>query len=336
MRIFSLSPRAPLYVGDRIATDKEATREWIPSDTLFAAMTVAWQWQGTMETRLAQCLAQPATLRLTSAFPRAGDVRLFPMPRGVRLNLGKLELAGKERKRIRWVSEGVFKHIVTFGDLSQSYAAENFAQHGTVWLLKDEIENLHKTIALTQGKLLFWHNDSNPRVTIDRVTNASNFFETAQVRFAGNCGLWFAAQGQADWAEQALTRLQDSGLGGMRSVGHGAFTFVSSDAVDWKTPTSGHAVLLSRYSPADKAEMQTALYTPASAFALTTVGGWCNDDAGKAWRRKDVRLVEEGALVSAGAVGRLVDVHPNGVMSRPVYRSGIAFTYAVQAQAVNT
>ncbi len=334
MRIFSLLPKAPLYVGDLIATDKESTRESIPSDTLFAALVLAWKWQSRLEERLAQCLTTPATLRVTSAFPRAGDVRLFPMPLGLRLNLGQTTLTGKDRKRIHWVSEGVFLRMISYGDLSKELDKSNFAQAGEVWLLHTEMDALRKQMQEPKEALRFWHNETNPRVTVDRVTSASNFFETAQVRFATGCGLWFAATGKVDWVTQALPHLQDSGLGGMRSVGHGAFSFQHSDVADWQS-AGDYTVLLSRYAPADSSEMRAALYAPASAFKLETVGGWCNDDDGKAWRRKHVRLAAEGSLIGTAGVGRLVDVHPDGVMNRAVFRNGIAFGVPAQPKAVN-
>jgi CRISPR-associated protein Csm4 len=297
-------------------------------------MVVAWRWQGNMAPRLAQCIEQTVTLRLTSAFPYAGNVRLFPMPRGLRINGEQEILAGKDRKRIKWVSEGVFKRLLAYGDLSKEMnLGANFAQAGKVWLLQEEITQIRKQIGQPINALRFWEHTTNPRVTLDRVTNASNFFETAQLRFAEACGLWFAAKGQVDWAEEALKQLQDSGIGGMRSVGHGAFTHCKEDVADW-SDAGDYAVLLSRYVPTSEQEMQSALYAPASAFSLATVGGWCNDDAGKAWRRKHLRLVEEGSLVGKGAVGQLVDVKPDDVMDRPVYRSGIAFAHTVEPQAV--
>lgn len=335
MRIFSITPHAPLFIGDLISSDKEATREYIPSDTLFAAMVMAWKWQGSLEARLAQCLSQPASFQITSAFPRAGDVRLLPMPLGLRLNLGQHSLIGKARKRIRWVSEGVFKRMIAFGDLSSELTPESFAQAGAVWLLRDESRKVREQLKQPEDPLKFWEDGTNPRVSIDRVSSASNFFETAQIRFAAGCGLWFAVTGEWAWAEQALQQLQDSGLGGMRSVGHGAFSFASADVSPWPAAPGDYAVLLSRFAPATPDEMREVLYAPHSAFSLVTVGGWCNDDAGKAWRRKHVRMVAEGSLIGKRAVGRLVDAHPDVVMDRAAYRNGYAFGVAVQPQAVS-
>ncbi|MBU6362512.1 MAG: type III-A CRISPR-associated RAMP protein Csm4 [Chloroflexi bacterium] len=332
MRVFYLTPRAPLFVGDLITTDKEATNEYLPSDTLFAAIVVAWGWQSqaTLKARLARCYTKPAALCLSSAFPFAGHIRLFPMPRGLRLNMAADALMGKSLKRIRWVSEQVFMRLLSFADLSKENDKSNFLHNGSVWLLHEEISSLCKQLGQTEAELCFWRTQNNPRSAIDRLSSASNLFETAQLRFAPNCGLWLAASGETQWAEEALSLLQDSGIGGMRSIGHGAFTLNAENKPDWTDHAkSGYSVLLSRYSPLDEAETQNTLFAPESAYTLVTVGGWCTDDDGKAWRRKQVRLVQEGALLGTGAYGKWVNVQPDGVMDREVYRCGTAFNVAL-------
>jgi CRISPR/Cas system CSM-associated protein Csm4 (group 5 of RAMP superfamily) len=96
----------------------------------------------------------------------------------------------------------------------------------------------------------------------------------------------------------------------------------------------GYGICLSRYAPRDSAEIAAALQAPRSAYALSTVGGWCQDDAGKAWRRKSVRMVDEGACLGAAARGHLVNVMPDDVMNRPVYRYGLAFCVPVRDAAL--
>jgi CRISPR type III-A-associated RAMP protein Csm4 len=141
--------------------------------------------------------------------------------------------------------------------------------------------------------------------------------------------LWFAVRGAADWVREALGDLADSGLGGLRSTGHGAFTFAES-ATDLPAAADGWGLSLSRYAPASADETAAGLQGPSSAYRLVTVGGWCVDNEGHAWRRRSVRLVAEGALLPAAARGRLVDVRPlkpeawRGPL-RPVYRNGRAF-----------
>jgi CRISPR-associated protein Csm4 len=133
-----------------------------------------------------------------------------------------------------------------------------------------------------------------------------------------------------------LNLLQDSGIGGLRSTGHGGFTVRGIEQPDVQRPQRGYGVCLSRYAPRDAGEIAQALQAPASAYAFVTVGGWCQDDAGKAWRRKGVRLVAEGACLGAAARGHLVDVMPQGVMARAVYRYGLAFCVPVNDAALAT
>lgn len=344
-----LAPRGPLYVGSFLSIDRELALEHIPSDTLFSAIVVTWAAQGALDARLAACLALPPPLRMTSAFPRIGETRLYPMPLGLKLNTAPDAIAGKARKRVRWVSEGVFQRLLAFGDLSKEVDVEgNFGQNGSVWLLQSEMMVARALLGNQQGELSFWSIRTVPRVSIGRDDNAPNYFETGRLMFAESCGLWFAASGVSGkdgargdsekWVTEALQQLQDSGLGGLRSTGHGAFTMsIPTRPPPFAGPAtkpSGYAVLLSRYTPRDAEETSAALRRSGSAYGFDMTGGWCVDDAGTPWRRRPVRFVREGSLIGAGASGRVLDVMPQGVMNRPVYRSGLAFAVPVDPKAV--
>ena len=343
MLIFDLEPRAALHVGEFAGIEREAVQSYIPSDTLFAALVVAWRSvrpAGEVEARLQACQVDPPALWLSSAFPRAGSgdeaVRLYPMPLGLRLNAREGLLDGKQRKRIKWVSQGIFDHLLAFGKLDgECDPQHNFAQGGSAWLTRAELAHLRTALGQPQGELVLWRTDVVPRVTVDRQSSASNLFHAGRLVFAPGCGLWCAAQGAgATWVREGLEVLKDSGIGGLRSIGHGAFDVTALAPGDVARPAQGYGVCLSRYAPRSADEVALALQAPHSAYGLVAVGGWCQDDAGKAWRRKGVRLIAEGACLGAAARGHLVDVRPEGVMSRPVYRYGLAFTLPVSAAAL--
>lgn len=329
MAIFDLTVHGALHQGEFVGINREAALDWIPSDSLFAAIVTAWARQGAhVAARLSGFNAEEASpLSLTSAFPRAGAVRFYPTPPRLPQAVFESGLTAKQVKRIRWLSAGVFKALVN-GQMPD-HAEGNFLHGKTLWLTTAEYKQIESLLAADEdGGLGLWRKQIVPHVTVDRVSNASNLFHTGRVMFAPNCGLWFAVRGQADWVREALRYLQDAGLGGLRSTGHGAFEFTEA-ADDLLEVKDGWGLSLSRYAPQTEAEI-AGLQVEHSAYKLVTVGGWCEDDEGHPWRRRAVRLVAEGALLPAGARGRLVDVRPEkpeawkGSM-RPVYRSGLAF-----------
>jgi len=339
MIIFDLQPRAALHVGEFIGIEREAVLDHIPSDSLFSACVMAWQRAGVdVGARIAQCQMDPGALWLTSAFPRAGAVRLYPFPMGVTPVDGRRQpvLEGKRLKRVRWVSESLFQKLVAGRSVEdESDPAKNFAQEGTVWLAQSELAQLGASLGDANGDVRLWKTQIVPRVTVDRAANVSNLFHSGRLVFAPGCGLWGMAQGAgAGWIVEGLNALQDEGVGGLRSVGHGAFTLATRVAPDVTMPDRGYGVLLSRYAPAGEAEIVAALQAPRSAYSLVTVGGWCQDDNGKPWRRKTVRLVAAGACIGLPAMGHLVAVTPEKVMSRPVYRFGRAFVLPVAEGAL--
>lgn len=341
MIIFDLQPRAALHVGEFIGIEREAVLDHIPSDSLFSACVMAWQRAGAdVDARIAQCRASAGALLLTSAFPRAGNVRLYPFPMGVWPVAGhdRPALEGKRLRRIRWVSESLFQKLVAGRPVGDEFdPVRNFAQGGTVWMTQSEVSQLGARLGSANGEVRLWQSQIVPRVTVDRAANVSNLFHSGRLVFAPGCGLWGMAQGPgADWIVDGLKALQDEGLGGLRSVGHGAFTLSTRVAPDVAPPTPGYGVVLSRYAPAGAAEIATALQAPRSAYSLVTVGGWCQDDNGKPWRRRTVRLVAAGSCVGLPAAGHLVDITPDKVMSRPVYRYGRAFVLPVAEEALTS
>jgi CRISPR type III-A-associated RAMP protein Csm4 len=133
---------------------------------------------------------------------------------------------------------------------------------------------------------------------------------------------------QTAWIDKALTSLQDTGLGGLRSTGHGAFAFEKANATQ-PDCTDEFGLLLSRYIPASEKETQEILQAKKSLYQFVTVGGWYKDANGHPWRRRSARMAAEGALLPASANGMLLDVRPQdaAVHSEPpaVYRYGLPF-----------
>lgn len=354
MMVFDLSPRAPLHVGEAVGIERESVQAHIPSDTLFAAIVSAWvRLTEDVDARVDACRAGPETLRLTSAFPRAGDVRFYPHPLGLRWRgleeSNPPNLDEKQRKRVQWVSRGIFEMLIRGADVSSEWRPEHLLQGGGVWVSAAEAQRA-RDAAGRDGSL--WRRTIVPRVVVGRSDNRGNLFHSGRLTFGPECGLWLMAQGShVDWVNEALRLLQEAGIGGLRASGHGAFALSTHTEPDLPIPARGHGICLSRYAPgpadpvedqpppaANVAEIEAALQSAHAAYALVHVGGWCQDRAGKAWRRRAVRLVAEGACLGAAARGRIVDVTPQVMraMQPPqlVYRYGYAFLAPAQDAAL--
>lgn len=342
--VVTLHPSGPLHVGLFVGQEREAALEWVPSDTLFAALVSAWAALGRDVPALLQGFwdGDPPFL-LTSAFPRAGAVRFYPRP-WVRPQPGGL-LERKRAKSLRWVSAGIFQRLLGGQSLEGEGGDDNFLHEETVWLTHAERALLPEAVFEEEGGRM-WKRRVVPRVAVDRLENRSNLFHAGRVEYAAGCGLWFALRRRSaetswpDRLDEALDYLGQAGLGGLRSTGHGAFTWEKGAGT---FPEGGSwAVTLSRYAPRDASELDhTLLADPRTAYRLVLVGGWCRDDRLHPWRRRSVRMVAEGSLLAwkeGGVAGHLADATPQGVGAfgpdHRVLRYGYAFPVAVQPAAL--
>lgn len=328
MAVFNLTILGALHQGVFVGSSRETVLDWVPSDSLFAALVDTWSQLGLdAESRLAGFnLAGDPPFLLTSAFPRADAVRFYPAPPVLPLHNGLFPPGDKSARKVRWLSGGVLTELVQ----KRTPIDSKLIHNGSVWLTKVEYDLLLSKIEPDiEGDLILWKSQGVPHVTVDRGSNASNLHHTRRVLFAPGCGLWFAVSGQAEWIRQALPHLADSGLGGLRSTGHGAFTW-SEAGENLPLALDGWGLTLSRYAPATEDEVFQGLQAQNSAYQLVTVGGWCTDDHNHPWRRQTVRLVAEGALLPAGIVhGKLVNVRPETVTPwhgpQEIYRYALAF-----------
>ena len=198
---------------------------------------------------------------------------------------------------------------------------------------------LHKLAPVERESRQLWNTDTVPRVTIDRITNASRIYRVGRTTFAAECGLWLLADvvSGKDILDELLTLLADVGIGGERSAGYGGF-MIDDEMTPPHIPLwSGHqaAVTLSRYNPTLE-EIRAGVLMGAS-YELVDVGGWMYTPGVAAQRRQRVRMVEVGAYLhtanGAALRGRLVDVRPRydmpGAPDHPVIRCGIPLCVGV-------
>lgn len=367
MVIITLTPKGSFHIGEPVGIERQRVLTHIPADTLFAALATTWAQNGedvsALLSRFDNAVAPP--LLLTSAFPCLYDenhqavLRFFPRPL-VRLNAAKekIEDAGKGLKRATWVSERLFGQLCQGENIEAALDKRCFGPGG-LWVTLEDLtqkrrgaENTIPVLPLDAEERLepLWKQWDAPHVTLDRVTGASQLYHIGRVTLAAQVGYWFALRGEAAMVNavtEALVVLADSGLGGLRSTGHGAFDWATAEATLPGAGNSGYAVTLARYAPRDAEEAAQTLQQPHTAYTLVNVGGWCVDDEHHAWRRRAVRMVVEGGVLGAGAVGQLVDVTPYKPQgwqddatpwsfgpARHVYRWGYAFPVGIAPAAL--
>lgn len=347
LTIYHLTFPRGLHIGAGGVESVEESRETVPSDTLFAALLDTWRHLGRDMKEILPEAGAPA-FRVTSAFPFAGGVRFYPKPVDLHElfteDTLKAESAGKRLKKIRFLSEGLlFKAAqgnylddFLFPEYEYDDPKNGIAlQGGAFWLLPEEVNSLPQNWQLPQDK--WWTlrrktvftSQTAPRVTVDRISSASNLFQSERVLFNEGCGLWFGAVGQTSSLSELLTVLGDSGLGGERTAGYGHFAWMQTSAQSLDVPST-RAYLISRWHPKDQAEADL-LQNDDSSYKLEVVEGWLRTpDPAAAQRRKRVWLAAEGSLIAGDPQGDAVDVRPEydaksgETIDHPVYRPGFA------------
>lgn len=331
--IYRLMPAGALHLGIQ-GFAREGSAMTVPSDTLFSALVSAWAELGFEPAELLAAFHGPTPpLQLSSTFPYIGSVRLYPRPL-VRAPLP--DSAQQARQKVRWVSEGLWKHML--GHLPLGASDCTLIEDGQVWALQRDCGAISKSTARSLAHQLCWKIEPVPRVALDRITNASQVYQIGRVTYRPDCGLWFAARAADDaWRvrlEAGLNLLADHGLGGLRSIGHGAFRWEHWQGAEiTEARLAGPYVTnLARYAP-PPSEV-SALLDSRAQYKLDLIPGWFRGD-GRNWRRRSVRMVAEGAVLRAPVSGQLVDVSPGAVeLSHSIYRYGFAFPVALDAGAV--
>ncbi len=321
--------------------------------------SVTWSTVPALQSSLADLVDPDGTppLLLTSAFPYAGTVRLLPRPA---LSLAPAPLAAtdtkaaesmKTVKRVEWVSETIFAGLTAGIDqaaLDIQWRQKTLLQAGAVWMTAAEGKQVQAQLSPTDtGDYLIWWTEVVPRVTVDRITNASQIYHVGRAYFADGCGLWFAARGEPVWLdrlEQVLALKTVEGIGGLRSVGNGQFTLHKDTAPDFLTRTMTSAggaqgeILLSRLAPTPV--QMARLRADGASYRLALVGGFSGTPGTNPVVRRQVRLVAEGSVIGAGTAGapppgQLVDVTPETTpwLGHRIYRYGFGFTVPVRLAA---
>ena len=308
----------------------EKTETYIPADTLFSALCQTWVtfYDAEKLTTFLSGYTEDTTVlpfMLTSAFPFTKDVYLFPKPM---TSLKPSETPSKKSKRVRFVSQSVFQDIVS-GD-SPEFNENQLVNGEQVWVNPEERAQLEIS---DDDNSTIWATHIRPRVTLGSRNSGSEIWHVQTVQFNTNCGLWFAAQFDSNETknkiETLLRVLGDTGIGGERNAGYGAFDFETTSIEIPNAQDSNQFMTLSPISP-KSADQLAELLTGDIAYALNPLTGWVSS-TGTACRRKQVNMFAEGSVLhtSDTQIGRLVDLRPDN-WEHPVYRYGYAWQVGIR------
>ncbi len=297
MRVFKLKFHSALHVDARGSGEPEVAEEFIRSDTLSAALCIAWSDLYPVE-RPSFFLEPP--FKVGSAFPYAGESLLFPKPVWPVLDAGD-DYQRKTLKKVRWVSSSIFSRAM---DGRGAQFDEIELPGGSAAVLKEETRTRPEL-----AKPPFWVVGERQRVTVDRLGNPENvrpFFFALQF-FAPGCGLWFPADADSPNMEKlrrALDYLGDCGLGADRNSGLGHFKVEKEADFEFSSGKKKDGWLtLSLFNPSPEEDLER-LTSPA-AYDLTTRSGWVHMSTSG---RPPVRAFAEGSYFSQKPVGRVVEM----------------------------
>lgn len=302
----------------------EKTETYIPADTLFSAICQTWAiFYGNTDLTafLKQYNADNGTLpfALTSAFPFARNVYLFPRP----LTWQDTEGRSKESKRVQFVSQSIFQEIVSGN--APPFDKEHLINTDKVWVSSEEKSRLKSNE--------IWKTDTRPRVTIGPQNAGSEIWHVQNVQFNTDCGLWFAAKYDSDETKQKvdtlLRVLGDNGIGGERNAGYGQFEFKKTELDIPTVKDTTQFVTLSPICPKTPEQLEHLLKGNI-AYNLNPLTGWISSP-GIQKKRKKINMFSEGSVLNAHdePIGRLVDLTPKDY-PHCVYRYGYAWQVGIK------
>jgi CRISPR-associated protein Csm4 len=323
MRIYKLKFRSALHVDARGSGEPESAEEFVHSDTLSAALSIAWA--SVFPDRGREIFYHPP-FKVGSAFPFIGDALLFPVPVW---RIWKKEtmddLKRKEMKKVKWISESLFRRVLNGQEIE---ADETSLLSEGVVVSKSDFQ-AHPELK----KSPFWKMTERQRVGVDRLVSKTigPFFFALQ--FFGPCsGLWFP--GEADDSQKllgVLNYLGDTGMGADRNSGLGHFTAADKGEFPFQTDSDGEGwITLSLFNPAKSEKLETL--TAETAYGLTTRSGWVSSST---VGRPPIRAFTEGSYFSGKPVGRMVETLPQEAKKRYALEDKISHTVPRDFRAVS-
>lgn len=303
MRFYRLRFPSALHVDSRGSGAPESIDEHLRSDTLSAALCLAWS--AIFEKDKGVFLKPP--FLVSSAFPYIDDIFLFPVPAWPIWEDASLALR-KQVKSIHWLSEDLFRQLL---DGRRLYFRQCVLLPGGLAVSEEEAA----CRPALKGRQVFSLTERQ-RVLVDRfgVAPDGGLFFFALQFFDHGAGLYFLADGAPSVLPKlraALTFLGDSGLGADRNSGLGHFTILDEGEINLgMSAGDGGWMTLSLFNPGADDSIEDL--TERCAYKLTTRSGWIS---GSTMGRAPVRVFGEGAFFASRPKGRILPTLPTGVQA---------------------
>ncbi|HIK08917.1 MAG TPA: type III-A CRISPR-associated RAMP protein Csm4 [Oscillatoriaceae cyanobacterium M33_DOE_052] len=341
--------RSPAHFGE-VGIGMEETGTQVASDTLFSAVMTAYaRLYGGND--IAELLGQfpsekspqhqpPFRFSSTFIYRQTGDRDIYYLPR-------------PQKFPVNYPYEDV-QFFKTYKKLSylplevwqKWYQREGFTEADKEELIR-ETEKPESSVWLReQGTFDYqkaFQTGLQPKVAVDRITAATNFYHIKLVQFQWEqngqeitslSGLYFLLcfpernKELESKLEAAFHLLGEEGLGGDRSSGLGRFE------VEWLSlpepwqkivnfTQTTHQCLISLFWDIDLPDN----FLAESSYEIKPRGGWLS---GQQLRRQMVRMFAEGSVLREVPPGKLADVTPTEYKPHPIYRSGISLSLPIR------
>ena len=310
--LIKLSFKSAFHAGsDYAGIGLESTNFIFHSDTIFSGLANQWVklpkkgWKISLLPSLDEIVSRLNTdtppFRLSSAFPFKEEDYYLPTP------LGLSSRFREDLKDVPYLELDEFLNLINQGKTPEYPFSP------------DEI-------------LLDY---LSPRVSLDRVTQTSNIYFSAGVRFRQG-GLYFILEindeSLIEPLQTCLGLLAETGLGGERTAGYGQFKWEKEDITNddrwkkvwaYKQSNKGPSIYYSLSLTCPRQE-ETKF---ALAYEIIPRKGWVYSDFGPALKRRTSRMFKEGSLFSQPVKGKVIDVRPRYYQKiHAVYRYGLALT----------
>ncbi len=300
----------------------EAVLDHAPSDTLFSAVCAAvrlFHSDADLRDLLGRFENRDPAFLISGGFPYlkqedGQNLRFYPAPMLLQ-RAHNTDTHSKKISKTQWLSETLFRRWLANRDDSQLFndVAADADIPPDVLLTEDEYERL----PVFNNRRLFWQVGTVPRVTVGRLSNASEVYQAGRLTIAPGGGLWCAAQADQDtlaWIESILHLLGDAGLGGERSSGYGQFD-LEKEALSLPAVRPGHLfVTLSHYHPQLKAGEQALFEDNEIAYQWIVRRGRMGSPDNQDLPRRKVHMIAAGSVLLApddrGIYGGMADVTP--------------------------
>jgi len=325
----------------------------IHSDTLFSAI-INIHSKVYEDTEEFIKLFEEGKIKISSAFPilsnSENDNNIFFLPKP-ELDFNS-DTNTKEEKKIKFISFEVYKNINSLmsnaQNLNISFTDKNyFSLIGSAYcVVKEElpVSDVWKSASLISKEVI-------PKTKVHREKQEDNFYHETNIQlqpimiekdednktiysphfyfiYELNC-----TEEQKNKFFTCLRILADEGIGGERSSGKGQLEAIVESEIPLELKyDSNEYLLLSVCNPNSQNE-----FDAFNKYEIIVRGGGSvsfddeiEDDEGrdiKRYRKKQVRMIAEGAIVKGKVDGRLVDVSPENVnvFEHKFYRNGKCF-----------